>query len=120
MLLTSTGKGKKRKRLPQTVKNIDEVDLNDSTQMWVCVSNWDEIEQVGQDYLKVRDLFIDMKERWDRSNLSDRQRKSLKLYLMEGYTQKEVGDKLNIGSRHVADAVAEGIEIMSEYGRVDD
>ncbi len=101
---------------PDKVKNIDDVDLTDPLHLRKIIEQWDTVESLSEQHLKVKDLFIELEERWVRSPLSPLHRNAIRLYLIEGYTQKEAGDRLEVGTRAIANAVTDGLLIMANYG----
>lgn len=110
--------GKKRYIDSRKVFNIDDIDLNNPLHMEKCVENWDRLETMGEQYLKIKDLFIELEHRWDHTPLSSRHRNAIDLYLKAGYTQKESGEILGIGTRKVAQYVKEGIDMLASYGEL--
>jgi DNA-directed RNA polymerase specialized sigma subunit len=111
--------GKKKYINQDEVFNINDIDLNDPLHMRKCVEQWDSLSTLGDQYLKIKDLYIEMEERWNKASLTKNQRNSITLYLCQGYTQKESGETLGIGTRKVAQYVNEGITILAAYGDLD-
>ncbi len=99
-----------------TVRSIEDLDLSNPLHLRICIQEWNTIQSLSEQHLKVKDLFIELEDRWNKSNLSQHQRDSIQLYLIEGYTQREAGEMLNVGIRSVAKSVEEGIELMASYG----
>ncbi len=99
-----------------TVRSIEDLDLSNPLHLRICIQEWNTIQSLSEQHLKVKDLFIELEDRWNKSNLSHHQRDSIQLYLIEGYTQRETGEMLNVGIRSVAKSVEEGIELMASYG----
>ncbi len=111
----------KKKHLdPSRVRTINDVDLADPFHLRKIIEQWDTLEYLSQQHIKVKDLFIELEERWIRSPLSPLHRAAIRLYLIEGYTQKEAGDKLEVGTRAIANAVTDGLLIMAAYGGTHD
>lgn len=108
--------GKKRYIDQDKVFNINDIDLDDSLHMRKCVENWDSLQTLGEQYLKIKDLYIEMEERWKNAPTTQQQRNAMILYLCQGYTQKESGEILGIGTRAVAKHVNDGIDILASYG----
>jgi len=102
------------------VKNIDDVDLSDPLHLRRIIEEWYTVENLSEHHLKVRDLFMDLEDRWIHSSLNDQQRNAIRLYLIEGYTQREAGDLLEVGTRAIASAVNDGLKIMASYGDTHD
>lgn len=99
-----------------TVRTIDDLDLSDPLHLRICIQEWNTLQSLSEQHLKVKDLFIELEEKWNKSNLTQHQKDSIRLYLIEGYTQKEAGNLLGLGIRTVAKSVEEGIGIMAEHG----
>ncbi len=110
--------GKKRYIDQNKVFNINDIDLNDPLHMRKCVEQWDSLSTLGDQYLKIKDLFIELEDRWDKAPTTQQQRNAISLYLCQGYTQKESGEILGIGTRAIAKHVNEGIEILAAYGDI--
>jgi hypothetical protein len=108
--------GKKRYIDQKQVFNIEDIDLNDPLHLRKCIENWENLLILSGQYLKITDLFIELENRWDNAPINSQQRDAIELYLKQGYTQKETGEKLKIGTRAVAKAVNEGIEVLASYG----
>lgn len=102
------------------VRNINDIDLDNPLHLRICVSQWDAIETLSEQHLKVKDLFIELEDRWNNSSLTKQHKDAMNLYLIEGYTQKDAGDLLGIGTRAVAKFVDEGIELMANFNRGQD
>jgi DNA-directed RNA polymerase specialized sigma24 family protein len=111
----------KRNHLDQKeVRNINDIDLSDPLHLRRMIEEWHTVEILSENHIKVKDLFMELEARWINSPISDLQRSAIRLYLMEGYTQREAGERLGVGTRIIANAMNEGLEIMANYGGYND
>lgn len=98
------------------VRNIDDIDLNNTFHLRKMFEEWETLHSLSEHHLKVKDLFIEIEERWIESNLSPSQRDAIRMYLMEGgYTEREVGEEMGVGARTVNKLVKEGLEVIATY-----
>lgn len=105
---------------PDRVKNINDIDLSDPLHLKIIIQEWNTVESLSEQQLKVKDLFMELEEKWLRSPITDQQRAAIRLYLIEGYTQREAGDRLGMGTRAIANSVNDGINTMAAYRGSDD
>lgn len=79
----------------------------------VCLSKWEIIEDLSYDYPKIRDLKIEIQQRWEQADLNDSHRAAIRFNLVEDKTQKETGRLMDTGTRWVARLVDQALERMA-------
>ncbi len=96
------------------ITSIADVDLTDPEVIRECLNHWEIIKDLSYDYPKVRDLKIEIEERWRKADLSESQRQALRINLVEDQTRKATSKRMKTGTRWVTRLVDQGLQKMSE------
>jgi hypothetical protein len=95
-------------------RDLAEVDLTDVEVLRQCLSVWEVIESLSYDYPRIRDLKIELQERWDGANLNEDHKQALYLNLIQDQTLKATSKQMNTGIRWIKRIIEEGLQMMSE------
>lgn len=102
----------------KNIYNIEDIDLNDKEVLEVCMRNWYTIEELAEVHVKALDLMIEMKDRWKKSNLSQRQKILLKSSVIDGDKKIETSKDFNFLIDDIDSEVEAGLELLCKVGRI--
>lgn len=95
------------------ISNISDLDLNDPENLRTCFECWYLIDELSDKYLKLRDLRMELIERWNKANLTHEEQRAFLERVIEDQTQSKTGESMNTGTSWIKKMVQDSLEKMA-------